>query len=1449
MDRSRRTKSSSTRDRLAAYKLARETGKRSDWEAGPHYARNDLGADSGTAQSKVDTDIYEEVSEEQYNAIVKGRLQRDDFVQDDGVGGYQDNGMDDFGESGGFEDSDEDDRAKVKSASSAASSSKKPAKPKPAAPPPAKMSAYRPVVAPQKEDEFMADLLGEMDKAATAPVPARPRPRKRKSSPEPVDFRTLRDNSGFPSSDGISDDYGASDDVPFSPAKRAKTANGSRSAYNTDRSSPVPAVQDLEIEAADFDWTDEELMAIDDPAPVKTEEMDIDLKPKPVANGISKAKKEDDGPPAWLKLHATLAVADPEALTGPLGSKSSIGEQSAKCLESDGSFRFFWLDAYEADGKVHFIGKCRDKDTKAWISCCVTVENMERNLYVLKRQKQLDDDENETDIIPTDEDVWADVAAIRRQAGISSWKAKWVERQYAFGEKDIPTGKHPWLEVVYSFNHPALPSNIMTPNIARILGTNTSAFELLVMKRRIMGPCWLNIKQPTKTEKPISWTRFEVIVSNPEDINPFPDSDDKAPRELPPLNIMSLTLRTIVNHETNQREIVVAATRIWPNYAIEDEKLPESTPHTKHTFVRPLEENKWPPQFKDVARQKGITTCANEFELLSHLLVLTQKADPDVIVGHDFVGVDLDVLLHRLRAHKSRNWSRVSRFRRQQWPHIGKQGTNLKFLSGRLVCDLSSDGAKGMISSTTWSMTEICKTHLGQEREDIDPNDTGARFDHTVSAPKILVEFVQHCEVDAFFQMAIADKVQILPLTLQLTNLAGNAWNKTLNGGRAERNEYILLHEFYKLGYICPDKTYGKKSALAVKAEAEEGDDAAAVTSKGKRDKYKGGLVLQPKRGLWDKYILVMDFNSLYPSIIQEYNIDYTTIDISQFLDTDELPEKPDADKAEGVMPRVIKELVQRRQQVKKLMKAPNLPEARRKQYDIRQQALKLTANSMYGCLGFEYSRFYARPLAALTTFMGREALRRTCEVAEGMGIDVVYGDTDSVFLNSNKLTIKEAKEIANEFKKLVNEQYKRLEIDLDGIFERLLLLQKKKYAALKVDGTDENKTTTKEVKGLDMKRREYCALSKDMSQKILDVILDPKMSSDVVVEKIHEGLIALRENVTSGNIPLEQFIINKRLGKEPEAYPDGKSQPHVQVALRMKLRNATARAGDVIPYVFCKSDADKASQADKAHHPDEVRKSGGKLQIDYDFYLANQILPPAERLCDPIEGTDRARLAECLGLDPRRYQVTVVGETEERAFGSLESQVPDTERFKECEPFVVRCRGCTNSFAFSSLGQTDSAEGDQKNAGITPAGCLCPGCKKPLGTASVQVQLEMQIRRHVSRFYEGWTVCQEATCRHRTRMMSVYGRRCLKPGCTGKVALEYQDAAIYTQLAYLRSLFDGDKAISKAKAARQDELRALVGLNRGLLEDLLSSVDRYMDMCGRRWVDMKEMFSFMKLS
>jgi DNA polymerase alpha subunit A len=108
---------------------------------------------------------------------------------------------------------------------------------------------------------------------------------------------------------------------------------------------------------------------------------------------------------------------------------------------------------------------------------------------------------------------------------------------------------------------------------------------------------------------------------------------------------------------------------------------------------------------------------------------------------------------------------------------------------------------------------------------------------------------------------------------------------RTLTGTRAERNEFILLHEFTNNGYICPDKLSAKAKLAAANENQEEDENGDPVVTGGKKkDKYKGGLVLEPLKGLYDKFILVMDFNSLYPSIIQEYNICFTTVERADFV-------------------------------------------------------------------------------------------------------------------------------------------------------------------------------------------------------------------------------------------------------------------------------------------------------------------------------------------------------------------------------------------------------------------------------------------------------------------------------------------------------------------------------------------------------------------------------------
>lgn len=189
-----------------------------------------------------------------------------------------------------------------------------------------------------------------------------------------------------------------------------------------------------------------------------------------------------------------------------------------------------------------------------------------------------------------------------------------------------------------------------------------------------------------------------------------------------------------------------------------------------------------------------------------------------------------------------------------------------------------------------------------------------------------------------------------------------------------------------------------------------------------------------------------MDFNSLYPSIIQEYNICFTTItDVNE----EENIVLPDSTLAPGILPTEIRKLVESRKGVKTLMKNPDLSQDLKLQYHIRQMALKLTANSMYGCLGFSNSRFYAKGLAALVTMKGREILTTTKDVVQKMCHEVIYGDTDSIMINTNSIDYEQVYKIGKQIKQEINKMYRQVELDIDGVFKNLLLVKKKKYAAV----------------------------------------------------------------------------------------------------------------------------------------------------------------------------------------------------------------------------------------------------------------------------------------------------------------------------------------------------------------------------------------------------------------
>ncbi|KAL9941657.1 DNA-directed DNA polymerase alpha catalytic subunit pol1 [Verticillium nonalfalfae] len=1456
------------RAKLAELKALRQAGKK----AFDNYQVDDI------------NELYEEVDETQYKKIVRDRLNEDDFVVDDNGEGYADDGREEWDRVQQYHyasDSEEDGSgargrptkaSKKKQADDAArreandrdistyftsGAGKTQAKPK--------------VAKTKEDDDFLADLLGEVDTNVPAPVP---RSTKRHRSPDRQQ-RRVRVASPPPHerSQPLAKRSKIRDDRPSSPPAADDMLVDDNSVPTMDDdelptqfpmgdpapSSPAAKVAERKAQIKkEPDDDDDDMMEVAHAGTVTAASVNITgsrppkklIKPEPYPAPITSSPVKQESaidPSAWNDITNNLNI-----VSNSVSEVKSIRKIDYKdAIEEDGSLNMFWTDYTEVSGSLCLFGKVLNKKTGQHVSCFVKIDNILRKLFFLPRETRVQGGIDTCDEVGM-VDVYSEVDALMTKMKIGKYKTKSCNRKYAFELPDIPK-EGQYLKCLYPYSMAPVDAGETGETFSHVFGTNTALFEQFVLWKNIMGPCWLNIKDADFSSlQNASHCKLEVLVEHPNMVASLRDSENL---DTPPLTLMSLAMRTTFNAKDNKLEILALSARVYEKVSLSDTTPAEKLPCRTFTLVRP-NGSAFPGGFEKLAKDRSnkglIKTFKQESEILMFFLAQLDIVDPDVILGHQLEGVDYSVLLNRIHEKKTPQWSRLGRLRRTVWPSsIGKTGGNVfaerQVMSGRLLCDLANDAGKSaMYKCQSWSLTEMCSLYLSGNNHRRELDNDAALKTWASHSKEGFMDYVTHIEADTYFIAALALQVQLLPLTKVLTNLAGNSWARTLTGTRAERNEYILLHEFHRNKYICPDKQGFQRGKGA--KEDEEGDSK-------KKDKFKGGLVFDPEKGLYDKFVLVMDFNSLYPSIIQEFNICFTTVDRTAKLeDEEEVPEVP-VDQEQGILPKLIATLVSRRKQVKSLMKDKTATPEQLATWDIKQLALKLTANSMYGCLGYTKSRFYARPLAVLTTYKGREILRSTKELAESRALQVIYGDTDSVMINANVENVADAFKVGAEFKKAVNERYRLLEIDIDNVFRRILLQAKKKYAAINLVENNGKYIEKMEVKGLDMKRREYCGLSKEISGKLLDEILSGE-DTEVSISRIHDYLREIAAKMREQSIPAQKYIIFTQLGKGPKEYPNGDTMPQVQVALRDIARGKNVRKGDVISYIITGDGQSSEPAPKRAYTPSDVLKPESGLAPDVEWYIAKQIFPPVERLCANIVGTSTMQLAECLGLDIKRYDTSRRrddGVEKDMEVHPLESQIPDDVRFADCTRLSLRCRTCKKSSVFEGLYSQPTR--------VSPAGVLCDHCGATISPLSVVAQVEHAIRVQTARYYEGWLICDDSSCGIRTRQMNVYGTRCLGPkglarDCLGRMRYDYSEKAIYNQLVYFTSLWDVDKARDKAIAAAapsseealsqadRENILALAEHNRVRFGTVKGVVDKYLDKCGRQWVAMDTLFA-----
>lgn len=582
--------------------------------------------------------------------------------------------------------------------------------------------------------------------------------------------------------------------------------------------------------------------------------------------------------------------------------------------------------------------------------------------------------------------------------------------------------------------------------------------------------------------------------------------------------------------------------------------------------------------------------CQSRAELLERLNAWLATHDPDAIIGWNLVQFDLRVLHEH--AQRLQIPLRLGRGGAEmEWREHGQRRNHFfAAAAGRLLID----GIEALRSATwsfpSFSLENVAQSLLGEGKAIDNPYQRMAEIDRMFAEDKpALARYnLKDCElVTRIFAHA-----ELLDFLLERASVTGLAADRS--GGSVAAFEHLYLPLMHRQGFVAPN--LGEREPQAS----------------------PGGFVMDSRPGLYES-VLVLDYKSLYPSIIRTFLIDPVGLieGLRQPADETSVPGFRGArfSRTRHCLPAIVERIWQGREAAKR---ARNKPLA---------QALKIIMNAFYGVLGSSGCRFFDPRLASSITLRGHQIMRRTRELIEAQGHTVIYGDTDSTFVWLRRAhSDEEAARIGRALVQQINDDWRAqlraefglesaLELQFETHFRRFLMPtirgaeegSKKRYAGLVTlpDGSD-----GLVFKGLETVRTDWSPLAQRFQQELYRRIFHRQPYRDFVRDYVQRTL--------AGEFD-ELLIYRKRLRRRLADYQRN-VPPHVRAArLADEYNDRLGRPrqyqnGGWIRYVITVAGPE----------PLEVRRAA----IDYDHYLTRQLQPVAEAIL-PFVGDDFSALID----------------------------------------------------------------------------------------------------------------------------------------------------------------------------------------------------------------------------
>ena len=568
--------------------------------------------------------------------------------------------------------------------------------------------------------------------------------------------------------------------------------------------------------------------------------------------------------------------------------------------------------------------------------------------------------------------------------------------------------------------------------------------------------------------------------------------------------------------------------------------------------------------------------------------------DPDAIIGWNVVQFDLRILHeHARRLGVPLKLGRGNE--EMQWREHGSRNHYFASAAGRLIIDGIESLRSATWSFPSFSLENVAQTLLGEGKAIDNPYQRMDEINRMFAEDKpALAKYnLKDCELVT----RIFAKTELLTFLLERASVTGLPADRS--GGSVAAFTHLYMPLMHRQGFVAPNLGTNPPQASP------------------------GGFVMDSQPGLYES-VLVLDYKSLYPSIIRTFLIDPVGLieGLQHPDDADSVPGFRGArfSRTRHCLPSIVSRVAEGRETAKREHNAP------------LSQALKIIMNAFYGVLGSSGCRFFDTRLASSITLRGHEIMLRTRKLIEEQGHAVIYGDTDSTFVWLRRAHGQEeaatightlVKHVNDWWREHVREEYgleSALELQFEIHYKRFLMPtirgaeegSKKRYAGLvtRADGTEEMV-----YKGLETVRTDWSLLARQFQQELYERIFQRKPYQDYVRDYVRKTL--------AGEFD-DRLVYRKRLRRTLDDY-ERNVPPHVRAARLADEYNTQHgrprqyQNGGWISYVITLAGPE----------PLEVRRSA----IDYDHYITRQLQPVADAILPFVDDDFSTLIGGQLGL------------------------------------------------------------------------------------------------------------------------------------------------------------------------------------------------------------------------